>query len=71
MLVVDCRFAEVQVMILFVTLALLWLFREPRFMPGWAVIFRVDSESAERYIEKFTQTNDIIMIKLLSLQLLL
>jgi di/tricarboxylate transporter len=34
------RYAEVVVLSLFVLLALLWLFREPRFIPGWASVFR-------------------------------
>ncbi|CAI8047247.1 Solute carrier family 13 member 3 [Geodia barretti] len=34
------KYAEVVVLGLFVLLALLWLFREPRFIPGWASVFR-------------------------------
>lgn len=33
------RYSEVVVLVLFILLALLWLFREPRFIPGWASIF--------------------------------
>ena len=33
------RFAEKAVLGHFILLALLWLFRDPRFMKGWAIIF--------------------------------
>ena len=32
-------FAEIATLIHFVLLAVLWLTREPEFMPGWAVLF--------------------------------
>lgn len=34
--------------VLFILLAVLWLFREPRFIPGWASIF--PSKDGKRYI---------------------
>ncbi|XP_063342666.1 solute carrier family 13 member 2 [Pelmatolapia mariae] len=38
------KFAEVAVLILFILLVLLWFFREPGFMPGWAtVLFNKDA----------------------------
>ncbi|XP_046861712.1 solute carrier family 13 member 5-like isoform X2 [Xenia sp. Carnegie-2017] len=33
-------FAEVAVLIHFVTLAILWLFRDPKFISGWSVLFK-------------------------------
>ena len=42
------RCAEVLILILFVLLALLWLTREPRFIPGWGKIFEIE-ESGKRY----------------------
>ena len=42
------RFAEVQVLICFVSLAILWLLRQPRFMPGWGEIFKIDESSNKR-----------------------
>ncbi|XP_046861707.1 solute carrier family 13 member 5-like isoform X1 [Xenia sp. Carnegie-2017] len=33
-------FAEVTVLIHFVTLTLLWLFRDPKFIDGWSILFR-------------------------------
>jgi len=33
------RFAEKAVLGHFILLALLWLFRDPKFMKGWAIIF--------------------------------
>ena len=41
-----CRYAEVVLLAMFVLLVLLWLFREPRFIKGWGVIFRVDEEES-------------------------
>ncbi|KAK3731051.1 hypothetical protein QZH41_019209, partial [Actinostola sp. cb2023] len=35
-------FAEKGVLVHFILLALLWLFRDPKFMPGWAIIFKKD-----------------------------
>ena len=34
-----CRFAEKAVLAHFILLALLWLFRDPKFIKGWAIIF--------------------------------
>ena len=34
------RFAEVALIIHFITLALLWLFRDPKFIDGWAIVFK-------------------------------
>lgn len=36
------RYAEVLVLVMFVLLALLWLTREPKFIPGWGHIFRTE-----------------------------
>ncbi|XP_028417882.1 solute carrier family 13 member 5-like, partial [Dendronephthya gigantea] len=33
-------FAEITVLIHFIILALLWLFRDPKFIDGWAIIFK-------------------------------
>ena len=43
-----CRCAEVLVLVMFTILALLWLTREPRFIPGWGEIFETE-ESGKRY----------------------
>lgn len=34
------RFAEKAVLGHFILLALLWLFRDPKFMKGWAILFK-------------------------------
>ena len=47
-LVLWCRYAEVLVLILFILLALLWLFREPKFIPGWGSFFESE-ENGARY----------------------
>ncbi|XP_039252177.2 Na(+)/citrate cotransporter-like [Styela clava] len=36
----DIRWAEVTVLIVFTTTALLWFFRDPGFIPGWSVLFK-------------------------------
>lgn len=43
------RYAEVFVLLLFLLLALLWLFREPKFIDGWGSFFKTDGESGQRY----------------------
>ena len=35
--------------VLFVTLILLWLFREPKFIPGWGSVFSTDDDG-RRYV---------------------
>lgn len=44
-----CRYAEVLILVIFILLALLWLTREPKFIPGWGKIFQTE-ESGKRYI---------------------
>ena len=41
------RFAEILVLLMFLLLAILWLTREPRFIPGWGKIFETE-ESGKR-----------------------
>lgn len=43
-----CRFAEIAVLCCFTMLALLWLLRDPKFIPGWGVLFRAD-ENGRRW----------------------
>lgn len=43
-----CRYAELLLLLMFVILILLWLFREPRFIKGWGIIFR--EENGDRYV---------------------
>ena len=43
-----CRFAEITVLICFVLLALLWLFRDPKVFKGWGAAFKTDNTS-KRY----------------------
>ena len=45
-----CRYAEVLVLVMFILLALLWLFREPKFIPGWGSFFESD-ENGARYFQ--------------------
>ena len=40
MFLCGCRYAEKLLVFMFVLLVLLWLFREPRFIKGWGVIFK-------------------------------
>ena len=47
-LLIPCRCAEVLVLVMFTMLALLWLTREPRFIPGWGEGFKTE-DSGKRY----------------------
>lgn len=42
------RYAEVLVLAFYAILVLLWLFREPGFIPGWGILFR--TENGTRYV---------------------
>ncbi len=41
-----CRYAEVLLLVMFLLLILLWLFREPRFIKGWGIIFRQEEDGS-------------------------
>jgi hypothetical protein len=52
----SCRYAEVLILVIFILLALLWLTREPKFIPGWGHIFQTE-ESGKRYMQKDIDVN--------------
>lgn len=52
------KYAEVVVMVMFVLLVLLWLFREPKFIPGWGAIFKT-TESGSSF---FSDASTALMI---------
>jgi hypothetical protein len=37
--IIFLRFPEIAVLVHFVILALLWLFRDPKFIDGWSILF--------------------------------
>ena len=56
------RYAEVVVLVLFVLLALLWLFREPRFIPGWASVFRSDGGARSSLVFTHSLTQSLSLL---------
>jgi sodium-dependent dicarboxylate transporter 2/3/5 len=54
------RYAEVAVLVLFALLAVLWLLREPRFIPGWATIF--PSQDGESYFSDASTAMFIVFL---------
>ena len=62
------RYAEVVVLLLFALLAVLWLFREPHFIPGWASIF--SSENGERSIPPSTHTYSFILSYIIAISVM-
>lgn len=55
------RFAEILVLLMFLLLAILWLTREPRFIPGWGKIFETE-ESGKSYFSDATTALLIVFL---------
>ena len=57
----NCRYAEVLLLVIFVILALLWFTREPKFVAGWGALFPVDEDGAS-YVSDATTAFFIVFL---------
>ena len=57
---------EIQVMILFIILILLWFFKTPIFMPGWGDLFSATNSDGDRVV--IAQVKPLIGLELLICQ---
>lgn len=55
------NFQQIATLVLFLVLVVLWIFKDPQFMPGWDVWFQ-KSAKGRSYISEATPTLGIVMI---------